>query len=70
MLLALFRLNFERGETMIMLTPAEFEDKMKEIKEVGFKSGDPYAAEKLMCEALEDNGYYTGVKLYREMRGM
>jgi len=53
---------------MIMITPAEFEDKIKQIKETGFRSGDPYAAEKLMCEALEDNGYYAGVKIYKEMR--
>lgn len=55
---------------MVMLTPAEFEDKMRQIKEIGFRSGEPDAAEKLMCEALEDNGYSAGVKVYREMRGM
>lgn len=55
---------------MIMLTPAEFEDKMRDIKETGFRSGDPYAAEKLMCEALEDNGYSAGVRVYKEMRNL
>lgn len=55
---------------MIMITPAEFEDKIKQIKETGFRNGDPYAAEKLMCKALEDNGYYAGVKIYKEMRNL
>lgn len=55
---------------MIMITPAEFEDKMRQIKEISFRNGDPYAAEKLMCEALEDNGYYAGVKIYKEMRNL
>lgn len=55
---------------MVMMTPAEFEDKMREIQRVSFRSGDPYAAEKLMCEALEDNGYIAGIKIYKELRGL
>lgn len=55
---------------MVMLTPAEFEDKMRQIKEIGFRSGEPDAAEKLMCEALEDNGYSAGVKIYKDMRNL
>lgn len=49
---------------MIMITPAEFEDEMRRIA----KKGDLDEAITLMCEALIDNGYSSGIKILADMR--
>lgn len=53
---------------MIMITPAEFEDKMKAIAERHDDVDVAHvAADELMCKALIDNGYEAGVKIFDSM---
>ena len=54
---------------MVMVTPANFEDEMKQIKERYSLDKDAMhrAADELMCQALIDNGYASGVKVFEEM---
>ena len=50
-----------------MITPAEFEDRMKQIS---MKDNLPDALMQvhlLMCDTLEDLGYTAGVRVFREM---
>lgn len=58
-----------------MITPAEFEDRMREIKEAvdrhdhvtyDEESGHD-AADKLMCKVLRDLGYTKGVEIFERM---
>lgn len=58
-----------------MITPAEFEDKMREIKEAvdrqdhvtyDEESGH-IAADDLMCAVLRDLGYVKGVEIFERM---
>lgn len=53
---------------MIMLTPAEFEDEMLKISEITDDEDLRHQkADDLMCMALKDNGYISGVKIFEEM---
>ena len=49
---------------MVMITPAEFEDKMKEL----VKTDNKDEIVKLMCDVLVDNGYESGVKVLLKAR--
>lgn len=49
---------------MVMITPAEFEDEMKELT----KKKDDAGILLLMCNTLIDNGYGAGVEVLMEMR--
>lgn len=51
-----------------MITPAEFEDKMKEISESGDEIDTNHiAADDLMCNVLKDLGYTKGVEIFERM---
>ena len=50
-----------------MITPAEFEDEMKRIAEIQDLELKHKSADELMCSALDDNGYSSGVKIFKEM---
>lgn len=50
---------------MVMITPAEFEDTMKEL----VKKDDNDEILRLMCNVLIDNGYGAGVQAFVEARG-
>ena len=52
---------------MVMITPAEFEDEMKRIAEIQDLELKHKSADELMCSALDDNGYSSGVKIFKEM---
>jgi len=52
---------------MIMITPAEFEDQMRKIKLTGDTELGHRAADDLMCEVLEENGYSSGVKIFKDL---
>lgn len=52
---------------MVMITPAMFEDEMKKLLENRSIEDRHEKADKLMCQALIDNGYSVGVKVFEEM---
>ena len=52
---------------MIMITPAEFEDQMKRIKMSGETELGHIAADELMCQVLDENGYSSGVKIFKDL---
>ena len=52
---------------MVMITPAEFEDEMKKIAAMPDLELKHKSADELMCSALDDNGYSSGVRIFREM---
>lgn len=52
---------------MVMITPAEFEDKMKTISSNSDMDLAHRAADELLCDALCDLGYESGVKIFKEM---
>lgn len=49
---------------MIMITPAEFEDEMERLTHVIDPEVRLSKMLSLMCEALIDNGYETGVNTF------
>lgn len=52
---------------MIMITPAEFEDEMKKIYNSGETELGHRAADDLMCQILDENGYSAGVKIFKNL---
>lgn len=54
---------------MIMITPAEFEDKMRAIERKGGSIKECRdSADELMCQVLIDNGYEAGVEIFDKMK--
>lgn len=55
----------------LLITAAEFEKQMKEIREEASRTRDIEQAHKkadqLMCETLKTVGYDAGVKIFEEM---
>ncbi len=49
------------------MTPEQFRDAMKAIKEANDIENGHVKADKLLCEVLEQIGYAEGVKVFREM---
>ena len=52
---------------MVMITPAEFEDEMRKIKMTGNTELGHRAADDLMCQVLDENGYTSGVKIFKDL---
>lgn len=52
---------------MVMITPAEFEDEMKKIMATGNTELGHIAADELMCQVLDENGYSSGVKIFKSL---
>lgn len=52
---------------MLMITPAKFEDEMQKIKMSGDTELGHQAADDLMCQVLEENGYGAGVKIFKDL---
>lgn len=50
-----------------MITPAEFEDRMKEISVNKYIEDKHIDADKLMCKVLKDLGYVKGVEIFERM---
>lgn len=51
-----------------MITPAEFEDKMRAINDSGDEIDTNHiAADDLMCKVLKDLGYTKGVEIFERM---
>ena len=50
-----------------MITPAEFEDQMKEIDMMTDVWMKHVAADSLMCDALKDLGYVAGTRIFENM---
>lgn len=51
-----------------MITPAEFEDRMRAIDDDIFDTEDKHIeADKLMCSVLRDLGYVKGVEIFERM---
>lgn len=50
-----------------MITPAEFEDRMKEINANKYIEDRHIDADKLMCAVLRDLGYSKGVEIFERM---
>ncbi len=51
-----------------MITPAEFEDKMREINDSGNEIDiNHIAADDLFCAVLRDLGYVKGVEIFERM---
>lgn len=53
---------------MIMIMPAEFERKMREISEIDDSETKHIKADELMCEVLKSLGYEVGVEIFEKMR--
>ncbi len=52
----------------VMITPAEFEDKMRAINDSGDEIDTNHiAADDLMCAVLRDLGYTKGVEIFERM---
>ena len=59
--------KFEGGDTM-PITPAEFEDKMKEIVNSGMEPDEAHIeADSLMMDILKSLGYEKGVQYFDAM---
>ena len=50
-----------------MITPAEFEDRMKYLAKDGYPEERHIEADRLICEVLRDLGYEAGVKIFETM---
>lgn len=52
---------------MNIVTPADFEDRMKEIANRKDTEGRHVDADKLLCEVLNSLGYEAGVEIYEKI---
>ena len=52
---------------MIMITPREFENRMKAIADIKDLERRHVEADDLMCEVLDQQSYAAGVEIFKKM---